>query len=307
MTNNTDNLLRTGQILQFPITNDKDKKVLVMGLLGKGAAGQVYRVLELETNYNNSYACKVIEKKSFNEKFKSLDVTTESQIHNRLKHKNIIELLSYNEDDLLVYNLVEYCLRDLDFVLDKFIAERDINNKSLKSFSTITDDNNHDSIIPRSFLFGSTGYFANILSGLAYLHSLNIGHFDIKPANIMICGSIAKLTDFGLAAEVVNPITRRSGTPNFIAQEILLNNPYKTEPDIWSFGVVLYKCVYGILPFEVKLNLTGTIEKIKNILYEFPDNNVKANNDVRSVIKMILVPKTERPTASNLIKLPLFN
>ena len=62
------------------------------------------------------------------------------------------------------------------------------------------------------------------LRGLAYLHSINILHRDIKAGNIFLNGEgIAKLGDFGISKQITATQTRRYtviGTPFWMAPEV---------------------------------------------------------------------------------------
>ena len=51
------------------------------------------------------------------------------------------------------------------------------------------------------------------------------------------------LADFGLAMQLEGgkSLASRVGTPEYCAPEVLLEQPYGSEVDIWSFGVILYE------------------------------------------------------------------
>lgn len=72
----------------------------------------------------------------------------------------------------------------------------------------------------------------HLASAMAYLHSMSVVHRDIKPENLLVeldeAGHITqlKLADFGLACEVVEPLTAVCGTPTYVAPEILMETGY---------------------------------------------------------------------------------
>jgi len=79
-------------------------------------------------------------------------------------------------------------------------------------------------------------------------------HRDIKLGNVLIGEDHEpKICDFGFAKmtkskkEVTQSIL---GTPVTMAPEIYLGLEYDNKVDIWSFGVVIYKMVYGKYPFS---------------------------------------------------------
>lgn len=77
------------------------------------------------------------------------------------------------------------------------------------------------------------------------LHSKNIIHRDVKPENIVFVRKNVlnvKLLDFGLSEYVQDQeiLFKRSGTPGYVAPEILLDKPYNNQSDMFSLGVILY-------------------------------------------------------------------
>lgn len=60
------------------------------------------------------------------------------------------------------------------------------------------------------------------------------------------------LADFGLSEKMKSDrhyLTKRAGTPGYSAPEILLEQPYSHQVDIWSLGVVFFALICGKLPF----------------------------------------------------------
>ncbi|MEP7366030.1 MAG: serine/threonine-protein kinase [Acidobacteriota bacterium] len=92
-------------------------------------------------------------------------------------------------------------------------------------------------------------YASQILAGLVEAHSRGILHRDIKPGNIMIGKSGAKLLDFGLAKsgqdETVTVANVVLGTPIYMAPEQREGKPADARSDIYSFGCVLHEMVTG--------------------------------------------------------------
>ena len=87
------------------------------------------------------------------------------------------------------------------------------------------------------------------------LHSLKIIHRDIKPENIILTEpnfTDIKIFDFGLAEYLVEGselIFKRSGTPGYVAPEILKDHHYDDRSDMFSLGVILYQLLSGCTPF----------------------------------------------------------
>jgi len=95
---------------------------------------------------------------------------------------------------------------------------------------------------------------AGIADGLALAHGHGLVHRDVKPGNIMLAPTGAKLVDFGVAAfagapEVNGPDAVIIGTPSYVAPERLLGGPVLPASDVYSLGVLLFRSLTGQLPW----------------------------------------------------------
>ncbi|WWC65887.1 uncharacterized protein I303_108509 [Kwoniella dejecticola CBS 10117] len=102
-------------------------------------------------------------------------------------------------------------------------------------------------------------YFAQLASGMEFIHEKGIAHRDLKPENLLLAANgNLKISDFGLCAVFRHKgktrlLSGRCGSLPYVAPE--LGNPagqgYAAEPvDIWGMGVVLYTLLVGNTPWD---------------------------------------------------------
>ncbi len=104
-----------------------------------------------------------------------------------------------------------------------------------------------------------------VCRALSRAHAAGIVHRDLKPENVFLVwddedgADVAKVVDFGIAKFIDNQLGNSSatrtgsvlGTPYYMSPEQargLRSVDYRS--DLWSVGVIAYRCVVGILPFE---------------------------------------------------------
>ena len=98
---------------------------------------------------------------------------------------------------------------------------------------------------------------APVARALAYAHSLNVIHRDVKPANILITSAgEPMLSDFGVAkileSDEGNTLTGTGvgiGTPEYMAPEQWVNKVVP-QTDIYALGVVFYELITGRKPYS---------------------------------------------------------
>ncbi|KAJ3107137.1 Serine/threonine-protein kinase stk11 [Phlyctochytrium planicorne] len=260
--------------------------------IGKGAFGKVKEGLCTDTLQR--VAVKIINKKRLRKMQNGIEnVLREIKLLRRMKHKNVITLIDVYckvEDDegnvgifnwfsgieeepitwtyddgteaekkvgiLKWYLIFEYCPCSLQTLLEQVEGNRlDVRlaNKLdpfLKLLLTI----------PR--------FFAQLIEGLEYLHSIGIIHRDIKPGNMLITpDGVVKLADFGVAeqfsmyepGEMVSQIF--AGTHQFLAPEI-------------AEGATEFSGEKGKYPFEFDEdgNLLTLYERIVANVFEMPSD-----------------------------------
>jgi serine/threonine-protein kinase len=144
----------------------------------------------------------------------------------------------------------------------------------------------------------------DIATGLAYLHSQDLVHGDVKPANILRYGGRWVLSDFGLV-QGAGP-AQPEGTIGYMAPE-RFSGLNSTKSDVYSLGVTLYAALSGEARIEVSTLADPTIERIWNAIEEAPDppdvSRLRVPTTVRRLLERVLEPNVrQRISSSDLVQ-----
>ncbi|MFI7605979.1 protein kinase [Micromonospora sp. NPDC049366] len=100
---------------------------------------------------------------------------------------------------------------------------------------------------------------AQVAAALATAHRIGVVHRDVKPGNVMITESGAKVLDFGIAALAGphHPVAGQTGellmgTPAYFAPERLTPGPPDPASDVYALGALLYRTLTGHGPLPVQ-------------------------------------------------------
>ncbi|EMS13440.1 interferon-induced, double-stranded RNA-activated protein kinase [Entamoeba histolytica HM-3:IMSS] len=143
-------------------------------------------------------------------------------------------------------------------------------------------------------------YFKQIITGIQYIHSKNIIHGDLKPANIFRDGDILKIGDFGYATMAKNRNKCKFvGTPGYTAPEVS-SGDYDTSIDIYSLGIILLEmcmsCVTRsefILGIELikKRQINETVSKyfpqLSQLILNMTEFDPKKRPDANQILEKI--------------------
>ena len=97
-------------------------------------------------------------------------------------------------------------------------------------------------------------FAACIILALEAIHKKKYIHRDLKPENLVFDeNGRLKLTDFGIARRV-RPDNEKetSGTPGYMAPEVMCRQPHSFEVDYFALGVILFECMLGKRPYNGK-------------------------------------------------------
>ena len=242
------------------MTSDTNTKTLERGevinetykvdfFIGEGAFGEVYRVKH--KFFNDFQVMKVLKSKCVNDtNFDEL--VNEGRILAKLTHPNIVRVFDVNT---FKKNSKQYIFITMGFVSGESLAQllkRKIRIPVPEALSIMVD----------------------VLNGLniAHSHKPTIVHRDINLDNILLSYESDKpvglLCDFGISVllDQVSELAGAGGRYLYFAPECFMNC-YLPSSDIFSAGIVFYKMITGVQPWnydfeKYKLNDKGDIEKM---------------------------------------------
>lgn len=244
------------------------KDFVIGKYIGGGQYGRVYLAKEKITGY--IVALKVIYRSDVAKNTRLLTyLMTEINSQSKLKHKNIIRLFGYFQDETRLFMIIEYAPGgDLRTLMQKQPGGH---------FSEAR----------------AASYTKQIAEGLKAIHIRNIVHRDLKPENILldIDGNL-KIADFGCSVQLEQSAERRStmiGTIDYMAPEILKEITYGKDVDIWSLGVMIYEMLVGRTPHydDNALKTQQAIKTCKEV--EFPES-LNLCDEAKDLVRGILRP-----------------
>jgi serine/threonine-protein kinase len=163
-------------------------------------------------------------------RYKGLNKPSEGEIGALLKHPHIVETCEYGiTTGGTAYIVMEY-LEGAG--LNSLIVARDphLDGRRVK-------------------------FLRQAAEALAAVHAAGFIHRDICPRNLLLTGDgeNVKLTDFGLTVPATKPFMQpgnRTGTPNYMAPEIVRRKPTDQRLDVFAFGVTAYEICTFELPWH---------------------------------------------------------
>jgi Tol biopolymer transport system component len=198
----------------------------VVGLLGAGGMGEVYRARDL--TLNRDVAVKIVNHELCAHPDSRARLQREARALAALAHPHIAAVHEYGESDSGCYIAMEYVPGE---PLNVLLAREHFR--------------------PRAAL----GIAVQIAGALEAAHDKGLVHRDLKPANIRLTpDGIVKVLDFGLARQIeggddvaatgsgfVSRVGEVVGTPAYMSPEQARGHIVDRRTDIWSFGCVLYE------------------------------------------------------------------
>ena len=265
------------------------EKYKVLRQIGKGQFSTAHLIVDRRTK--RKYVLKKIRLARQTPKQRESSLR-ELNILSQVDHANIVWFKEgWVEKGCIVYIVLEHCPGgDLHVMLRNVVKAK------------------HASYIPEDI---ALDMFCQQLLALQYVHGMDIVHRDIKGSNIFLRNStkgdgIVQLGDFGLARLLGEGERTNSfvGTPAYMAPEVLNGEEYDRASDVWSLGCVFYEMLCLKPPFTA-FNVQGLAKKVlKTKPAPIPEH---FSAEVRELVGRMLKKKpTLRPTANEMLELPLF-
>jgi serine/threonine protein kinase len=214
---------------------DIDKRFELLGRTGQGSMSKVWRARD--RNIGKTVCLKVLDKEKaarFDARFPGLIRPSEGAVLMSLRHKNIVQTFDFGQsrkgEPLVVMELIEG--NGLNFLIET--RSPSLEGKRIDRL-------------------------AQIAEGLDYIHKQGFLHRDICPRNVMVTQEgIVKIIDFGLTVpfrpEFCKP-GNRTGTPNYLAPEVIKRIATDHRVDLFALGVTAYEVITGQLPWEKSQSL----------------------------------------------------
>src|ERR1700752_2251309 len=197
----------------------------IVGLLGRGGMGEVYRADDLQL------------KQPVALKFLPQSLTTNGPALARFYREVSVARQISHRHVCRVYDVAEF--EGQHFISMEFVRGEELSSL-LKRIGRLPQAK-------------AIEVARQLCAGLAAVHERGVLHRDLKPANIMLDehGDV-RITDFGIAAlaEELDQREAMAGTPAYMSPEQLEGHELTTKSDIYSLGLVLYEVFTGKRAFE---------------------------------------------------------
>jgi serine/threonine-protein kinase len=196
----------------------------IVGLLGRGGMGEVYRADDLKLG--QPVALKFLPEHLLSDGAALARFHREVRIARQVSHHNVCRVYDIGEVD------------GRHFLSMEFIKGEELSSL-LRRIGRLPSDK-------------ATEIVRQLCAGLAAAHNRGVLHRDLKPANVMIDenGNV-RLTDFGIAGLVEESGGEEiSGTPAYMSPEQLAGGELTIKSDLYSLGLVVYEIFTGKKVFD---------------------------------------------------------
>jgi serine/threonine protein kinase/tetratricopeptide (TPR) repeat protein len=221
--------LEVSQSASINTGTDFGPRYHVESLLGSGGMGKVYKARDRELD--RTVAIKVLRP----------DLMTDPMAMQRFKHELLLASSISHPNILRIHDLGEY--NGVKFISMAYVDGGDLTQLLRKE--------------GRLPLERVLNIMRQLAAALSAAHGVNVVHRDLKPQNILLSGGDRIcVTDFGIAKTLESDrtsVTRTGavlGTPLYMSPEQVEGKPVDHRSDLYTFGLIFYEMLTGILPFS---------------------------------------------------------
>ena len=246
----------------------------IVGILGKGGMGEVYRADDLKLG--QPVSLKFLPEKVASDEATLARFHHEVRIARQVSHPNVCRVYDIGEAQGQHYLSMEY-----------------VDGEDLRSLIKRIGRLPGDKAIQIA---------RQLCAGLAAAHDKGVLHRDLKPANVMIDGEgRARITDFGLAAIIgdIRGPEVRAGTPAYMAPEQASGKEVSVASDIYSLGLVLFELFTGKPAFRAS-SLPELVRMQQEESVTSPSSIVDGLDAAveRVILRCLAKSPTERPSSA---------
>jgi RNA polymerase sigma factor (sigma-70 family) len=229
--NEEDHLPRSSEVVQGSMGAARPPVLpgyQVLGELGRGGMGVVYRAVQ--TELKRAVAIKMILGGKYTGPIAQARFLVEAEVIAAVQHPHVVQVFEFGRHDDQPYFVLE-------FVGGGSLAAR------CKAAGRLE---------PRD----AATLVAKLADGMAAAHQKGVIHRDLKPANVLLTDAgEPKITDFGLAKIEQSDMTASGaviGTPSYMSPEQAAGKSREvgTPTDVYALGAVLYELTTGARPFS---------------------------------------------------------
>lgn len=270
----------------YKITNITKNHFDFKYVIGRGGFGKVWKVTYKKSNIY--YALKEMSKVKIIDKRSENNVMSERHLLAQLHNPFICNMIYSFQDFDFLYLVLDYLPGgDLRYHI---CNQKRFDQEETKFFIACT------------------------LLALEYIHSSQIIHRDIKPENLVLDKrGYLHLTDFGVAKKVhKNNGDETSGTPGYMAPEVLCSKNHSYPVDFYALGVMGYEFMIGKRPYlgknrkEIKHAVLARQVRIKEV--EVPMGwSFNAANLINSLIERRPAERLGTNGIAEIMKHPFFD
>jgi serine/threonine-protein kinase len=261
-----------------------DSRYRIVGLLGRGGMGEVYRADDLRLG--QSVALKFLPPELGSSAARLAQFHNEVRTARQVSHANVCRVYDIGEIPSPVADGDPRSGQATQIYISMEYVDGEDLASLLRRIGRLPEDK-------------AIEIARQVCAGLAAAHERGVIHRDLKPANIMLDGAgRARIMDFSLAA--VGEVTDvRSGTPAYMAPEQLAGKEVTARSDIYALGLVLYELFTGRRAYDAK-NLGDLIEQHATGSVTAPTDLVKSldHSIERAILRCLENDPARRPASA---------